>query len=131
MRLRKGAAAIEFALTLTFFTFLMFGVVDWGWMFFQRANLSDAVLEGCRQGVAMSQASGPGPAATARRVVISTMRSYGLDPALATITSVTSGSTPREVLVVNVRMPFNAPVGLLPTPTELESEMSMYLELQD
>ncbi len=131
MRSRKGAAAIEFALTMTFFTFLLFGVVDWGWMFFQRANLSDAVLEGCRQGVAMPQSSGLGPASTARSVVVSTMRNYGMDPAVATITSVTSGTSPREVLIVNVTMPFSAPVGLLPTPLELESEMSMYLELQD
>ncbi len=49
-RARGGATAVEFALILPTFILLIFGVMDFGWLFFQRATLDMASTVGCRAG---------------------------------------------------------------------------------
>jgi len=49
-RCRRGASAIEFALTLPVFLLFMFGTMDYGWYFFKLATVTHATQEGCRAG---------------------------------------------------------------------------------
>jgi Flp pilus assembly protein TadG len=130
-RVRQGTTAIEFAFILTAFTALFFGIMDWGWMFYQRSNVMEAVLEACREGVTVSQSATPGPTSVATSTVEEILTEYGFDPDDADILVTTEGSTPDEVLVVSVSVPFDPLLGLVPVPEDLGVEMSMYLELQD
>ncbi len=47
---RRGAEAIEFALTLPIFLGVFFGIIEYGWYFFQRAGVVEAAMDGCTQG---------------------------------------------------------------------------------
>lgn len=130
-RSRTGAAAIEFALTLVVYVFLFFGIIDWAWLFYRRAQVLDAVLVGCREAVTVSQSSTPGPTETAVSTVEDALTTWGFDANAATITATTEGTSPEEVLVVGASIPFDPPIGWVPTPATLQAEMSMYLEIQD
>src|SRR6476619_3535339 len=49
-RRRRGANAIEFALTLPLFLFIVFATLDYGYLFAMQAMLDDAVVLSCREG---------------------------------------------------------------------------------
>ena len=49
-RKKRGANAIEFALTLPVFLVLFMGGMDWGWYFFMRAQVMNSTLIGCEMG---------------------------------------------------------------------------------
>jgi Flp pilus assembly protein TadG len=129
---RRGAAAIEFALVSTAFFIMLFGIMDWGWLFFRRSQFMDAVLDGTRRAVTRSQtdASLP-PVEAALSYTEANLTAYGIDPALTTIEASYSGTSPSEVLVVTAWMPYEPLIGMWPTPDTINAEMSMYLEIQD
>jgi hypothetical protein len=81
--------------------------------------------------VTVSQSATPGPTSVATSTVEEILTEYGFDPDDADILVTTEGSTPDEVLVVSVSVPFDPLLGLVPVPEDLGVEMSMYLELQD
>jgi len=55
---RRGANAIEFALTLPVFMGITMGIIDFGYYFAAQAVLDAAVLEGTREGAITDPASG-------------------------------------------------------------------------
>lgn len=127
VRRRRGAAAIEFALTTTALLFLMFAIVDWGWLLFEDANVETAVASAARTGALSST-----PTATATAAVQSQLRSYGIDPSGATIHASVSGVSPYRQLDVAVEVPYVPPVPLagLPVPPSIHSTATAHLEAQ-
>lgn len=130
-RRRRGGAAIEFALVLPVLLALVFGIIEYGWVFFQQANVLSAAREGARLGVTVDQGSSPDPASTAVTRAQAVLNEYGMDGAGATITASYAGTTPQETLTVNVQIPYDPLIGFVPTPPSLQAEMTMLLELQD
>lgn len=128
---RKGGAAIEFALVLPVLLFLVFGIVEYGWIFFQQANVLSAAREGVRLGVTVAQTASPDPASTASTRAVAVLNQYGMDGATATITATNSGTSPQETLTVDVVVPYDPLIGFVPTPGNLHAQMTMLLELQD
>lgn len=126
---RRGAAAIEFALVLPILMALVSAVLEYGWLFYQQANLSAAAREGARIGSMTMQAADPGAFAVAR--VRAAMTTMNLPGSTATVTTAQSGTTPAEILTVTVTMTYTPLIGLVPTPGTLTSQMSMLLEDQD
>ena len=47
-RKRRGANAIEFALTLPVFLLIISGIIDFSWFAYQRSIMKTASMEGCR-----------------------------------------------------------------------------------
>ena len=47
-RKRRGANAIEFAITLPVFLIVISGIMDFSWFAYQRSILKTAAMEGCR-----------------------------------------------------------------------------------
>jgi hypothetical protein len=47
-RKRRGANAVEFALTIPYFLLITFIMIDWGWYFGVRAAMEALVSVGCR-----------------------------------------------------------------------------------
>jgi Flp pilus assembly protein TadG len=130
-RERRGAAAIEFAMVLPVLLALLFGIIEYGWIFFQQSNILAAAREGARYGVTFEQAGSPTPTSAAQARVATVLDSYGISSGTATITATQSGSTPSEVLTVQVVVPYTPLIGLVPTPDNLTGQMTMLLELQD
>jgi Flp pilus assembly protein TadG len=58
-----GAAAVEFALVLPILLLLLFGIIDFGRLYFTQITLTDAAREGARV-LALEGASGSGYSAT-------------------------------------------------------------------
>lgn len=56
-RKREGAAALEFALILPLFVFLVMGIIDFGHMLFVVNTITNAAREGARRGVVQRTAA--------------------------------------------------------------------------
>lgn len=57
-RLRaRGAAVVEFAVVLPLLLLILFGIIEYGWIFMVRQTLTSAAREGCR--VAVLQTATP------------------------------------------------------------------------
>ncbi len=54
---QKGAQAVEFALVLPFFILILFAVLDFGILVYNKAIITNASREGARSGVVLSAAS--------------------------------------------------------------------------
>lgn len=57
-RSRRGANHIEFALTLPLFLFLLFGLIEYGYLFAMQAGLDSAVALSCRTGAMVDPDNG-------------------------------------------------------------------------
>lgn len=127
---RRGAAAIEFALTSIVFFLLLFIIVDYGWLFLRRANIQDSVFRGARAGSVVSLSANP--AATATAEVQNQLAAHGIDPGDVAITAAVSGSSPTQVLTVSADMDYVPPVHftVLPVPDRIGATMSIHLEVQ-
>src|SRR5689334_18957912 len=64
-RAERGVAAVEFALVLPLFLAVVFGVIEYGWVFYQKFNLASAIRDGLRVGVTVLPAASPDPRASA------------------------------------------------------------------
>ncbi len=62
---QKGAQAVEFALVLPFFILILFAVLDFGILVYNKAIITNASREGARSGVVLSAATW-NPAAVAQ-----------------------------------------------------------------
>lgn len=127
---RRGAAAIEFALTSIAFFLMLFIIIDYGWLFLRRANIQDAVFRGARAGSVVATSSNP--AATATAEVQNQLTAHGIDPGDVAISAAVSGTTPTQVITVSADMPYVPPVNfsVLPVPDRIGATMSMHLEVQ-
>jgi Flp pilus assembly protein TadG len=49
---QRGSSAVEFALVLPLLLFVVFAIVDFGWLFFTDAQVTNAARQGARTGAA-------------------------------------------------------------------------------
>jgi Flp pilus assembly protein TadG len=61
---QKGAQAVEFALVLPFFILIIFAVLDFGMLVYNKAIITNASREGARAGVVLSAATWSAAAVT-------------------------------------------------------------------
>ena len=126
---RRGAAMVEMALVLPLLIALLFGIIEYGWMFFRAAQVNQAARHGARTAVR--------PAASVEEVedaVASVMDGAGLGDSGYTIVL-----TPED-LVAEVGEPLTVEVSLeygpqsltgfdfLPTPESLYGHSTMAKE---
>ncbi|MFN7145321.1 MAG: TadE/TadG family type IV pilus assembly protein [Myxococcota bacterium] len=127
---RRGAAAIEFAFVLLLLIPLLFGIMEYGWLFLQQSNITSAVREGTRLGVTYDQEETPDPADAAVARVNELLASYNLTG--ATVVAVYAGTSPDETLTVTATVPYQPLIGVrVITPDSLGASMTMLLEIQD
>ena len=127
---RRGAAAIEFALVLPIMIALAFGIIEYGWVFFQQANLQSAVREGARMGITVATTASPDPVATAITRTNAVLDAYNVPSGGRTINATFNGASPQMLLVVTATVNYSDIVGLVPAPPTLSAQMSMLLEAQ-
>lgn len=129
---RHGSSAIEFALLLPLLLALLFGIIEFGWLFQRQSSLVSAVREGARAGVTYALDDTPNPLDAADARVRSALTAYGFDPAAATIVTAYEGTSPEERLNVSCTLPYTPLIGFgAVAPATLSSRMTMLLEVQE
>jgi Flp pilus assembly protein TadG len=129
---RRGAAAIEFALCLPIFLAILFGILEYGWIFYEQANVIAAVRSGVRFGVTQDPDTDVNYLDESETTVRTSLAGLGIrasDLASATITATVSPSTSAtNLLTVDCKVPYTPVVGLVPVPTRISYTMTMLME---
>jgi len=100
-RRARAAAVVEFAVVLPLLLTILFGIIEYGWVFMVRQSLQTAAREGCRVAILQTSVS-PYTAVAAR--VNEVMAPTGLSTYDITMTHATAGD-PTET--VEVTVPYN------------------------
>ena len=127
-RRRRGSNAVEFALILPILITLFAGIVEWGWTLNQQMMVVQAAREGARAGVSTPRDDDPETAAQAR--VVQSLNDMGLNGGAAVVTVSIVGAYPDELLQVNLALPHQPIIGLVPIPVDLKAALTMRLEEQ-
>lgn len=128
-----GAAAVEFALLVTIFVTLLFGIVDYGLFFSDSISTRQGVREAARQGVVSSwstDASCTGDSLD--RVRCQTKSNIGALYGDATAKVYVPGGTWTKGarLVVCAKVVGSGAVGLVPMPDDTRSKVEMSIETE-
>ena len=129
-RTERGAALVELAIVLTLVMILTFGVMEYGWMFYQMQQVTAAAREGARDAVVPDATTGD-----VQATVDGLMASLGLGGSGYTVDISPLNIEeldPGEPVTVTVVVPY-ANIELLgmswfPTPATLTSRVTMAKE---
>lgn len=132
-RARRGANAIEFALTLPVFMALTMGIIDYGYLFMLQSGMDGAVSLACREGSKIDPNRGS-PAGTAQ-LELNNRSAFFCQGHCSTLSAVELGgpqwSAPNRTLQCTAIMPNPPPiVGLVPFPASISSVSYYRLEWQ-
>ncbi|MEN0061290.1 MAG: TadE family protein [Myxococcota bacterium] len=100
-RTRRGANAVEFALTIPFFVMFLFGTLHAGFLFFYWAMGSEAARRGCAEGAEIAEATGD-PQLVAQQSMTAFLSTAGLDCAQLVCRAELRGVTPNRELFCEV-----------------------------
>lgn len=127
---RRGAAHIEFALVAPVLIVVTFAIVEYGWMFYQRAFVLDAARRGCRAGAVVHPLDDF--AGEVQDVTLAQLEAGGVncDVLDCNINTRTDGDSPKEILICGVEVEYRAITGLLPTPANVTAGYIYHFEQQ-
>ena len=131
MRFRRGASALEFALTLPVITAILAGILEYGWYLFQLSNVVHALRDGTRIGVTvpLEDSEGPGPRAEAHtRAVLDGLGVPCTDGGGCIVAAAIGSAGDVSVLTVAVEVDYEPIIGLLPSPSQLGGTFTMMLQ---
>jgi Flp pilus assembly protein TadG len=104
-RRNEGQTLVEFALVLPILCLLLFGVIQFGVVFNNYIDLTDAVRAGARKAAVSRQTLDPsGPTGVATQAVVSSAGDITIDP---TKVSVTSTWQPGDPVTVQASYPYS------------------------
>lgn len=129
---RRGANAIEFALTAPFFFLLVMGIIDYGYLFASQAGLDNAVSLGCREGAMMDGVVGPSPMAMATTEITNRSAMFCPNGCNIQVFNRTTGiyASPNKTLECRISRNMTPFVGLVPYPAQISSRSFYRLEWQ-
>ena len=123
---RRASVVLEFALSLPVMIALLSAVTDYGWYLTRQSEVLNCVRAAVRVGIAAADSGGsPTTTAEARARTALTYLGHSLTGATvhaATSTDTTLGET---VLTLTVSLPYEAPVGLVPSPPSRGGQFTM------
>ena len=113
---QKGAQAVEFALVLPFFILILFALLDFGMLVYNKAIITNASREGARSGVVLSASMNP---TTVKQVACDYMRNTLINVGSGTFNSAQkkldcSGTKDPEIRL------YGGAYATCPTPTGTE-----------
>lgn len=127
---QRGSTAVEFALVMPVFLAVVFGVIEYGWVFYQQFNLAGAIRDGLRQGVTISQTASPDPRSTAVSKAQANLTTLGVSLTGVNLTATYNGTSPTKTMTLQGTMTYKKLIGFVPTPASLKYGMTMMLEMQ-
>lgn len=112
-RSEDGASAVEFALVLLPLTLILFGIINYSYMFTVRQALTQSSAEGARAGAVVQAGDGVTATQAATNAVNDALDGFGLSCAdgeltCATSTAGCSGGNPAQCVTVTVTLPQSA-----------------------
>lgn len=116
MSRRRGAAAVEFSLTLPILIVLSLGIIEYGWMFQRYNSLHTALRDAARAGA--TELDGPTAIATATAQLDDNIAFYGFcsgGGAGCVQGTVSAPGTPENVITLQGRWQY-APITGFPVP---------------
>lgn len=134
MRNRRGASAIEFALTLPVLIVIIAGITEYGWLLHQRAQLVRAVREGVRLAVVGPNSSNPVPSTTAVTRTRELLNEFAFDMSTASVTARMSNqhadaANTNDTISVTALVRYQPLMGgLVPSPRDIDASLVMMLQ---
>lgn len=122
---KRGANAIEYALTLPIVIVLVFAIAEYGYYFYQRSAVAGAVHDGCRSGALVSPDTDD-PIEVARRRIGDGLALFDVSHVEVTLV----GDPPDESLACTAEVVHHRLLGLIPVPNRYESRAALRLEIQ-
>lgn len=128
---RRGVSHLEFALILPVLLTILVGIMEFGWVFFQRTAVQESMRQGCRYGATLDPAvddiDGEVEALTLTALGGLAVR---CDAGDCVISAEVEGDFPTQRLRCLASVRHRAFVNLLPMPERLSSGYLYYLEVQ-
>ena len=129
---RSGVSHLEFALILPVLLTILVGIMEFGWVFFQRTAVQEAMRQGCRYGATLDPAvddiAGEVESLTLTALSGLAVRCDGSGDCL--VTAEVEGVFPTQRLRCIASVRHRSFVNLLPMPERLSSGYLYYLEVQ-
>jgi Flp pilus assembly protein TadG len=127
---RRGAALVESAIVMPLVILMVFGVIEYGWMFLKSQQISNACRTGARAGARYGATAG-----TVTSAVSTSMTNDGFTSGQYSVTLTPSDPTslsPGQSLTVQITVPYSniaaINIALIPTPTNLRASVVMARE---
>lgn len=134
---RRGATAVEFALTMPVFVTLLIAVFDLSWVYMQKAALDSSASIGCRAGALVDPGRGEAKLAdveaAAKAALWDAMERSGMgacEDDTCEVEVEVFGSVPSRSLKCTVRRDYRPLVGLVVGELTLASDQAVRLEWQ-
>lgn len=128
---RGGASHLEFALILPVLLTIVIGIMEFGWVFFQRTAVQESMRQGCRYGATLDPAVDDIDGEVESRT-LTALGGLGVvcDAGDCQISADVEGTFPTQRLRCQASVRHRAFVNLLPMPERLSSGYLYYLEVQ-
>ncbi|MFT6142723.1 MAG: hypothetical protein ACJAZO_003087 [Myxococcota bacterium] len=134
---RSGATALEFALILPTFILLLLSVMDFGWLFFQRATLDMAATAGCRAATLVDPGIGDTNMDEVEDVAFDEMAAQLLaggggvcETGECYVDLIPYGAPPGRSMICVIGREFEPLIGMTVSPMMLESSIAVRMEWQ-
>ena len=133
MKSRRGASALEFALTLPIVMAVLTGILEYGWYLFQLSNVVHALRDGTRIGVTVPLEDEEGPIPRAEMHARSVLDGLGVpctESGGCIVRATVASAGDVEALTTSIEVDYTPIVGLLPTPALLRGDFTMMMQEQ-
>lgn len=133
MNTRRGASALEFALTLPVLVVVLAGILEYGWYLFQLSNVVHALRDGTRIGVTVPSTDETGAAGRAEAHARAVLDGLGVpctDGGGCNVTATIAAAEDVDTLTMAIEVDYEPIVGLLPTPSQLHGTFTMMVQEQ-
>ena len=132
-RLRRGASALEFALTLPIVMAILAGILEYGWYLLQLSNVVHALRDGTRIGVTVPIDDAEGPTLRAEAHARSVLDGLGVpctEGGGCWVNATIGPSGDITTLTMAIEVDYTPIVGLLPAPSQLHGTFTMMMQEQ-
>ncbi|MCB9686118.1 MAG: pilus assembly protein [Alphaproteobacteria bacterium] len=128
---RRGANAIEFALTLPLYLLIVLGIMDFGYLYHIQAGLDNAAATSCREGAKIDPNDGD-PVATASAFLTSRSALFCSGGCTMDVQDLNTGQwePPDRTIKCGITRSYTPLIGLVPHPATLSSVSFQRLEWQ-
>ena len=128
---RRGSAQVEFALLLPVLMMFVYGIMEYGWMFFNRTVVQEAGRQGCRHGATLNVYDHDIETEVTDRMQ-DVLYSLGVDcgSVLCDIGVEVVGEVPTQRLRCTLGVDYAPLINAVPTAERLSAGYMYYLEVQ-
>jgi hypothetical protein len=127
---RHGHSHLEFALVLPLLLLFIYGIMEYGWLFFQRTAVQEAARQGCRAGATMAPDEDYDAVVEERALSALESLSVDCDNVDCSVVTDEEGDLPEMRLRCQVAVEYKPLLNVLPTPATLGAGYLYYFEQQ-